>query len=84
MRKNMKILAILGLAFCSLGAGRAYYSSVEGLLSPGILRAYPAVIEEIYSDGTVTVRMSVWSGVETLGSGLQGLYPRILADSQAY
>lgn len=65
MRKYSKFLVLGVVAVCALGAGRAYYSSIEGMLAPGVIRAYPAVMEELYSDGTVTVRMSVWAGVET-------------------
>jgi len=65
MRKYLKISLVVIVAILATGAGKAFYSSVDGTLSPGVVRAYPATIDEIYTDGTVSARLAVWSGIET-------------------
>ena len=64
MRKYILAFCVSLLSLCAVGAGQAYYSRIDGMLSPGIVRAYQVTVDEVLSDGTVNARVSVWSGVE--------------------
>jgi hypothetical protein len=76
MNKYSKVLIAFVVSVCALGAGRAYYSSIEGLLAPGVIRAYPAVVDDLYTDGTASVRISIWSGAEvTVRIRIAGINP---------